>query len=149
MVSAAAGDSGILGTNPRVVGLKMHEKCHLESKNPLERRCDVHSLGLTKNTYPERKITMPETKLTINSKTLFPIEHLREHLKEALKIARDLSPAIITQHNRPAYAIVRLDEAYPTPKDDDKNDLLADQIKAAQKAANGTITFEPYWWEKL
>ncbi len=93
---------------------------------------------------------MPETKLTINSKTLFPIEHLKEHLKEALKIARNLSPAIITQHNRPAYAIVRLDEAYPTPKDDDdKNDLLNDQIKAAQKAANGTITFEPYWWEKL
>ena len=92
---------------------------------------------------------MPETKLTINSKTLFPIEHLKEQLREALKIARDLSPAIITQHNRPAYAIVRLDEAYPMSKDDDKNDLLTDQIKAAQKAANGTITFEPYWWEKL
>ena len=93
---------------------------------------------------------MPETKLTINSKTLFPIEHLKEHLKEALKIARDLSPAIITQHNRPAYAIVRLDEAYTIPKDGaDKDDLIADQIKAAQKAANGKITFEPYWWEKL
>lgn len=93
---------------------------------------------------------MPETKLTINSKTLFPIEHLKEQLKEALKIARNLSPAIITQNNRPAYAIVRLDEAYAIPKDaDNKNDLLADQIKAAQKAANGTITFEPYWWEKL
>ena len=93
---------------------------------------------------------MPETKLTINSKTLFPIEHLKEQLKEALKIARDLSPAIITQHNRPAYAIVRLDEAYPIPKDcADTNDLLNDQIKAAQKTANGTITFEPYWWEKL
>ena len=93
---------------------------------------------------------MPETKLTINSKILFPVEKLREQLKEALKVARDLSPAIITQHNRPAFAIVRLDEAYPTPKDNaDKNDFLADQIKAAQKAANGKITFEPYWWEKL
>lgn len=93
---------------------------------------------------------MPETKLTINSKTLFPIEHLKEQLREALKIARDLSPAIITQHNRPAYAIVRLDEAYPVSKDEaDKSELLNDQIKAAQKAANGTITFEPYWWEKL
>ncbi len=128
----------------------MHEKCHLESKNPLERRCAVRSLGLTKNSYHERKITMPETKLTINSKTLFPIEHLKEQLKEALKIARDLSPAIITQHNRPAYAIVRLDEAYAIPKDStDTNELLSDQIKAAQKAANGKITFEPYWWEKL
>ena len=93
---------------------------------------------------------MPETKLTINSKTLFPIEHLKDQLKEALKIAHDLSPAIITQHNRPAYAIVRLDEAYAIPKDDtDKDDILTNQIKAAQKAANGTITFEPYWWEKL
>ena len=93
---------------------------------------------------------MPETKLTINSKTLFPIEQLKEHLKEALKIAHDLSPAIITRHNRPAYAIVRLDEAYPTPKDStDTNELLTDQIKAAQKTANGKITFEPYWWEKL
>ena len=93
---------------------------------------------------------MPETKLTINSKILFPIEHLKEHLKEALKIARDLSPAIITQHNRPAYAIVRLDEAYPISKNDaDKNNLLAEQIEAAQMAANGKITFEPYWWENL
>lgn len=93
---------------------------------------------------------MPETKLTINSKTLFPIEHLKEQLKEALIIARDLSPAIITRHNRPAYAIVRLDEAYAMSKDStDTNELLNDQIKAAQKAANGTITFEPYWWEKL
>lgn len=93
---------------------------------------------------------MPETKLTINSKILFPVEKLKEQLKEALKVARDLSPAIITQHNRPAYAIVRLDEAYAVPKDNaDKNDFLADQIKAAQKAANGKITFEPYWWEKL
>lgn len=92
---------------------------------------------------------MPETKLTINSKTLFPIEHLKEQLKEALKIAHELSPAIITQHNRPAYAIVRLDEAYAIPKDNDKNDLLTEQIKAAQRAASGTITFEPYWWEKF
>ena len=93
---------------------------------------------------------MPETKLTINSKTLFPIEHLKEQLKEALKIARDLSPAIITRHNRPAYAIVRLDEAYAIPKDGtDTNTLINDQIKAAKKAANGKITFDPYWWEKL
>lgn len=93
---------------------------------------------------------MPETKLIINSKILFPIEHLTEQLKEALKISKDLSPAIITRHNRPAYAIIRLDEAYAIPKDStDTNDLLADQIKAAQKAANGKITFEPYWWEKL
>ena len=87
---------------------------------------------------------MPETKRTINSKTLFPIEHLKDQLKEALKIAHDLSPAIITQHNRPAYAIVRLDEAYETGE----SDLLADQIKAARNTANGKITFEPYWWEK-
>lgn len=91
---------------------------------------------------------MPETKLTINSKTLFPIEHLKEQLKEALKIAKDLSPAIITEHNRPAFAIVRLDEAYPISQDDENN-LLADQIKAAQTTAKGRITFEPYWWEKL
>lgn len=93
---------------------------------------------------------MPETKLTINSKTLFPIEHLKENIKEALKIAKDLSPAIITQHNRPAYAIVRLDEAYPIPLDgSDENDLLKSQIKAAQATAKGKITVEPYWWEKL
>lgn len=91
---------------------------------------------------------MPETKLTINSKTLFPIEHLKENIKEALKIAKDLSPAIITQHNRPAYAIVRLDEAYPISQDDENN-LLSHQIKAAQATAKGKITFEPYWWEKL
>ena len=91
---------------------------------------------------------MPETKLTINSKTLFPIEHLKENIKEALKIAKDLSPAIITQHNRPAFAIVRLDEAYPISQDDENN-LLADQIKAAQTTAKGRITFEPYWWEEL
>ncbi len=87
---------------------------------------------------------MPKTKLTINSKALFPIEHLKDQLREALKIAKDLSPAIITQHNRPAYAIVRLDKAYETGE----NDLLADQIKAARNTANGKITFEPYWWEK-
>jgi len=88
---------------------------------------------------------MHETKLTINSKTLFPIEHLKERLKEALKIARDLSPAIITQHNRPAYAIVRLDEAY----EQIDGELLADQIMAAKSAAKGTITIEQYRWEKL
>lgn len=93
---------------------------------------------------------MPETKLTINSKTLFPIEQLKEQLKEALKIAKDLSPAIITEHNRPAFAIVRLDAAYPISQDgSDENDLLKTQIKAAQATAKGKITFEPYWWEKL
>lgn len=93
---------------------------------------------------------MPETKLTINSKALFPIEHLKEHLKEALKIAKELSPAIITRNNRPAYAIVRLDKAYATTKDcADKDNLLKNQIKAAHETANGKITFEPYWWENL
>lgn len=88
---------------------------------------------------------MPETKLTINSKILFPVEKLKEQLKEALKVARDLSPAIIIQHNRPAYAIVRLDEAYETSE----SDILSNQIKTAKDAAKGTITIEPYWWEKL
>ena len=93
---------------------------------------------------------MPETKLTINSNTLFPIDRLKDQIKEALKIAKVLSPAIITQNNRPAYAIVRLDKPYPLTKGGaDQNDLLAEQIKSAHKTANGKITFEPYWWEKL
>lgn len=85
---------------------------------------------------------MPKTKLTINSKILFPIDKIKEHIKEAFAVSDTLGPAIITKGNRPAYAIIRI---Y-----DEKNvdHALAEQIAHARSAAKGTFTAEPYWWEK-
>ena len=85
---------------------------------------------------------MSKTKLTVNSKTLFPIEQLKDQFKEALNIAKDLSPAIITQNNRPAYAIVRIDDDHNIDR------ALAEQIALARSASKGTLTIEPYWREK-
>lgn len=91
---------------------------------------------------------MPKTKLTINAKTLFPVDKLKDHLCEALRVAKDLGSAIITQNNRPAYAIIRIDDDL-NADDSELNDRLAEQIIRARESAKGTLTTEPYWWEKL
>lgn len=85
---------------------------------------------------------MPKTKLTINSKTLFPIDKIKEHIKEAFTVSDTLGPAIITKGNRPAYAIIRIGD------DHDVDQTLAEEIAHARSASKGTFTTEPYWWEK-
>ena len=85
---------------------------------------------------------MPKTKLTINSKTLFPIAEIKTRLKEAFTVSDTLGPAIITKGNRPAYAIIRIDDEH------DVDHALAEQIAHARSASKGTFTTEPYWWEK-
>ncbi|MBQ3265949.1 MAG: hypothetical protein IJH07_09270 [Ruminococcus sp.] len=89
---------------------------------------------------------MPKTKLTINAKTLFPIDQLKKHLKEALAVCELFGSAIITQNNRPAYAIIRIDDDQRTDHRDLGNNL-AEQIDLAHRSAKGNITTEPCWWE--
>ena len=80
---------------------------------------------------------MSKTTFTINAKTLFPIDKLKQHLKEAFTVSDTLGPAIITHNNRPAYAIVRISE------NDDISQSLAEQIDLARRSSKGYITAEP------
>ncbi len=51
---------------------------------------------------------MSMLRITVNAKTLFPIEHLKKHLREAFRISDVLGSAIITRDSRPAYAVIPL-----------------------------------------
>ena len=85
---------------------------------------------------------MPKIKMTINANTLFPISELKSRLKEVLKIADQIGPAIITKGNRPAYAVIRLDI------ESELSEVYAEQIALARANAKGKITSEPNGWEK-
>ena len=86
---------------------------------------------------------MSKTTFTINAKTLFPIDELKKHLKEAFTVSDTIGPAIITQNNRPAYAIVRIDETDQKPDPNEISQLLAEQIDLARVLSRGTITAKP------
>lgn len=49
--------------------------------------------------------------ININISTLFPIEDLQDDLKSAIKSVQKNGYAVITQNNRPAYAILRFPSA--------------------------------------
>lgn len=88
---------------------------------------------------------MPKVKITINANTLFPISDLKKHLKEAFTSAEKLGSAIITEKNRPAYALIRID-------DNESNsyvniEAIAEQIARIRSDARGKLIIEPNWWE--
>ena len=85
---------------------------------------------------------MPKTTFTINAKTLFPIDKLKDCLKEAFTVSETIGPAIITKGNRPAYAIVRIDENGRHPNQNELRQLLAKQIDLARVSSRGKITTE-------
>ena len=87
---------------------------------------------------------MSKTTFTINAKTLFPIDKIREHLKEAFTVSETLGPAIITKGNRPAYAIVRIGNKDQYPDQNELRQLLADQIDLARVSSRGIITTKPH-----
>ena len=82
---------------------------------------------------------MSKIKMTINAKTLFPISELKSRLKEALSIADQIGPAIITRGNRPAYAVSRLDS------DSELSEAMYEHLSLACKRAKGNITCENDW----
>jgi len=86
---------------------------------------------------------MSKTTFTINAKTLFPIDEIKKHIKEAFTVCDTLGPAIITKGNRPAYAVIRLDS------NDEISDAMRDQLTLARANAKGKITVEPDGWKKL
>ena len=88
---------------------------------------------------------MPETKLTINSNALFPVNELRRHMKDAFDAAEKLGSAIITEKNRPAYALIRI--ADNKSKDYVNCEALTEQINRIRSDAKGKLTTEPNWWE--
>ena len=88
---------------------------------------------------------MSKTTFTINAKTLFPIDKIKEHLKEAFTVSETLGPAIITKGNRPAYAIVRIDDNDLYSDQDELRQYLADQIDLARVSSRGTVTTKSDW----
>ena len=84
---------------------------------------------------------MKKTGITINANNLFPVEKLKEYIKEALAVTDTLGPAIITKGNRPAYALIRLNDIEP--------EAVADRIKQARDSAKGSITTEYDKQEKI
>lgn len=79
---------------------------------------------------------MSKTTFTINAKTLFPIDELKKHLKEALAVCDTLGPAIITKGNRPAYAVIRLDS------ERELHEAYIEQLALARANARGIIATE-------
>lgn len=88
---------------------------------------------------------MSKVKITINANTLFPISDLKKHLKEVFTAAEKLGSAIITEKNRPAYALIRLDDN--ERKDYVSSEALAEQIARVRSDAKGKLTTELNWWE--
>lgn len=62
---------------------------------------------------------MPTVYINININTLFPIENLKDHLKEAIRMTKKNGYSVIVQNNQPAYAILK----FPSP---DNSTLLCD-----------------------
>ena len=81
---------------------------------------------------------MSKIRFTVNANSLFPIGKLKNIPKEIFTAADRLGHAVITKDNRPAYALIPLNE----------NDDLSDRIELAH-AAKGKITVDPSWWESL
>ena len=88
---------------------------------------------------------MPKVRITINANTLFPINDLKKHLKEAFTAAEKLGSAIITEKNRPAYALIRI--ADNESKDYVNSEALTEQIARVRSDAKGKLTTELNWWE--
>ena len=86
---------------------------------------------------------MSKTTFTINAKTLFPIDRLKDCLKEAFAVSETIGPAIITKGNRPTYAIVRIGENDRHPDQSELSQLLAEQIDLARVSSKGHITTKP------
>ena len=82
---------------------------------------------------------MSKIRFTVNANSLFPIGKLKNIPKEIFTIADQLGHAVITKDNRPAYALIPLNEI----------DDLSDRIELARAAAKGKISVEPSWWETL
>lgn len=91
---------------------------------------------------------MSKTTFTINAKTLFPIDKLKDCLKEAFAVSETIGPAIITKGNRPAYAIIRIRDNDPDSDPAAISRALAEQIDFARTSSKGHITTEPYRWKK-
>ena len=81
---------------------------------------------------------MSKIRFTVNANALFPIGKLKNIPKEIFTAADRLGHAVITKDNRPAYALIPLNE----------NDDLSDRIELA-RAAKGIITVKPSWRESL
>jgi hypothetical protein len=79
---------------------------------------------------------MSKTTFTINAKTLFPIDEIKKHIKEAFTIADQIGPAIITKGNRPAYAVIRLDS------EGELSEAYSEQLDLARANARGIIATE-------
>lgn len=92
---------------------------------------------------------MPKVRITINANTLFPISDLKKHLKEAFTAAEKRGSAIITEKNRPAYALIRIDDNESNTYINNKelSEALAEQIARVRSDAKGKLTTEPNWWE--
>ena len=88
---------------------------------------------------------MPKVRITINANTLFPISDLKKHLKEAFTAAEKLGSAIITEKNRPAYALIRINDN--ESKNYVNSEELAEQIARVRSDAKGKLTTELNWWE--
>ena len=87
---------------------------------------------------------MSKTIITINAKTLFPIDEIKKYLKEAFTVSETIGPAIITKGNRPAYAIVRIGDKDQYSDPCEINQLLAEQIDLARVSSKGHITTKPH-----
>ena len=82
---------------------------------------------------------MSKIRFTVNANSIFPISKLKSLTKELFTAADRLGHAVITRDNRPAYALIPLNE----------NDELSERIELARTAAKGKISVEPSWWETL